>query len=227
MPSKFMQGVQHLIFSFKGGNWTESSESYLTKKQSQQEANQVMILKGNTGRLKCTKLSTLWPWNWKTQPFRGEELDSQDPKQGHGPRSLLTLPCLFLILDKEVHSFSTYQGLRKSFELAWLPMYQQSFYSFIISLSLVNFIQKLENNNTLINFVLAVPLTHLSGITKLSQAKRLLIFLITYSFLYQFLYYCIARNTIFKFKTFLSFIPREKLLSKDGSNMKQLMTKQI
>lgn len=87
MPSKFMQGVQHLIFSFKGGNWTESSESYLAKEQSQQEANQVMILKGNTGRLKCTKLSTLWPWDWKTQPFRGESwiprILNKDMAQGH------------------------------------------------------------------------------------------------------------------------------------------------
>lgn len=49
-----------------------------------------------------------------------EELGSQDVKPQFpktGPRPLLVLPRIFLVSRKELHSFSIYQGLRKSLGL--------------------------------------------------------------------------------------------------------------
>lgn len=41
------QEVQYLIYSLQGGNGTESAENCNTVGQSQQEADQAMVLKGN------------------------------------------------------------------------------------------------------------------------------------------------------------------------------------
>jgi hypothetical protein len=53
-----------------------------------------------------------------------KELGSRDLElhlpQDSGPRPLLALSSMFMLLDKELCSFSTHQGLRESLGLPWL-----------------------------------------------------------------------------------------------------------
>lgn len=65
-------------------------------------------------------------WGLITLAPLGEDLSSQDEKllfpQGPGFRPLLALPSIFLVLDKELHFFSRYQGIRKSIGSPWFPI---------------------------------------------------------------------------------------------------------
>lgn len=109
----------------------------------------------------------------------------------------------------------------------WIDLAPNTHHLCIISFSMTNFSQKLEKWTTLNKFVLAVQLNSILVILPQSPSSHVKCFaFITYSFLYEFVFYCTARYTIFKFKT-LNFVIREKLFCENVSRIKQLVTCQI
>lgn len=89
-----------------GGKGTESPENYHAMGGSQQDANQAMLYKGNTGCLKCITDQALSGLGTdKPQPFKGKRSSSRDPEKCSFPRPwpqpLLALASMHLVLDKE------------------------------------------------------------------------------------------------------------------------------
>ena len=86
--------------------------------QSQQEANQTMLHKGNTGYLKniTTRAHSVLGTDSLASPLpRRQELCSQDLKpqlpQGPSPRPLPAWSSMFLVLEKKLTSFLIHQIL--------------------------------------------------------------------------------------------------------------------
>lgn len=100
-----------------------SAESYYTKGQSKQGANQALLQKGNAGYPTQTTHSRLGTDNngpsWRRSPV----LSNQKPKlqlpQDPFPRPLLTLPSIFQVLEKKLCSFSIHQGLGEKLPRPW------------------------------------------------------------------------------------------------------------
>ena len=82
--------------------------------QSQQEANQTMLHKGNTGNLKG--ISSLGTDKHSPLGLRSWVLRIQypTPMTMLWPRTSSGSANIFLVLDRELHYFSTYQDLRES-----------------------------------------------------------------------------------------------------------------
>lgn len=90
---------------------------------SLQKANQAMLHKRDTAYLTC--VTDTVALGLISTALSRKELGSRDLElhlpQDSGPRPLLALSSMFMLLDKELCSFSTHQGLRESLGLPWLP----------------------------------------------------------------------------------------------------------
>lgn len=116
MPSK-LKKVQHLVHYFQRRNGTELAEM-TTQWGHEWKLIRQCCTRGTHGISRTLQTENKAALGPVTKELRAPSLKPQLP-QGPGPRPVLTLPSMCLVLEKEQCSFSVHQGLEGKIPKPW------------------------------------------------------------------------------------------------------------